>query len=173
MLDEEGYLGKYRILAEGEEGGENTWYAYLETAGANPWYNGQAYSDTLNKEAVERFLQVTHEKYKEWVGSDFGEAIPMVFTDEPQFARKHTLDLAEGKKDVTLPWTDDCEEGYLHKYGESLLEALPELFGNCRKGRFPGRDTGITIILRKGLQRHLPVLMGNGVKGMALCSQGI
>lgn len=34
MLDEEGYLGKYRILAEGEEGGENTWYAYLETAGA-------------------------------------------------------------------------------------------------------------------------------------------
>ncbi len=135
MLDEEGYLGKYRILAEGEEGGENTWYAYLETAGANPWYNGQAYSDTLNKEAVERFLQVTHEKYKEWVGSDFGEAIPMVFTDEPQFARKHTLDLAEGKKDVTLPWTDDCEEGYLHKYGESLLEALPELFWELPEGK--------------------------------------
>lgn len=128
VLDGNGCLAQYRMLEEGEEGEGNIWYAYLETAGANSWYNGQAYSDTLNKEAVERFLQVTHEKYKEWVGEDFGKAVPMVFTDEPQFARKHTLDFAEGRKDVTLPWTDGCEEGYACRYGESLLAALPELF---------------------------------------------
>jgi hypothetical protein len=44
----------YRRLTEGESG-ENVWYAYMEPNPPSEWFNGQTYSDTLNKEATDRF----------------------------------------------------------------------------------------------------------------------
>ena len=36
-------------------------YAYLEIAADDPWFNNQAYVDTLNKRAIETFVEITHE----------------------------------------------------------------------------------------------------------------
>ncbi|MBQ3141526.1 MAG: hypothetical protein IJC25_06160, partial [Clostridia bacterium] len=83
-LTDDGHLASYRRLADGEPA-ENAWYAYLEYAGDDPWFNNQAYMDTLSKDAVDKFIEVTHEKYKEAVGDEFGKLIPAIFTDEPQF----------------------------------------------------------------------------------------
>lgn len=126
-LDRQGCLAGYRLLQDGEQQRGDIWYAYLETAQPNPWYNNQTYSNTLDKRAVERFLEVTHERYKSRIGKEFGESVPAVFTDEPQFSRKHTLNFAGSKMDVTLPWTDDLEDTYREAYGSSLIEKLPEL----------------------------------------------
>lgn len=56
-IDESGYLRSYRILKEAEtdifrQSQANLWFAFVETDGPDPWFNGQTYVDTLNKDAM-------------------------------------------------------------------------------------------------------------------------
>lgn len=127
---ENGYMTDYARIEEDAplQEGYCEWFAYLEISGDNPWFNNQAYLNTLDKKAVERFIEVTHEKYFELLGEEFGKSIPAIFTDEPQFSHKTTLGFAEERTDVTIPYTDDLEETFEAAYGHSLLEHLPELF---------------------------------------------
>lgn len=125
-----GYLVNYKRLKDGEEPSLNgeLWWAYLEVAGTNPWFNNQAYVNTLDKEAINKFVEVTHEKYYKELGQDFGKSIPAIFTDEPQFSHKENLGYADEKREITLPFTDDFEETYKNTYGDSIIDYLPELF---------------------------------------------
>ncbi|MBR4866548.1 MAG: hypothetical protein IKU11_07655, partial [Clostridia bacterium] len=127
QLDEAGYLASYEKIDDPAEAKGTAWYAYMETPNPNPWYNNQTYVDTLNPKAIDRFIEVTYETYKKNVGEEFGKAIPAIFTDEPQFSHKTSLDFATDKKDITLPWTDDLPDTFRTAYGEELLEALPEV----------------------------------------------
>ncbi|MBQ8397694.1 MAG: hypothetical protein IJX53_05770 [Clostridia bacterium] len=126
-LNLDGTLASYRRLAEDEEAEGVAWYAYVETPSPNPWYNNQTYVNTLSREAIQRFVEVTHERYRQRFAKDFGGVIPAIFTDEPQFSRKDTLPFAESKKDVILPWSDDLEDTYVAAYGDSLVDHIPEL----------------------------------------------
>lgn len=135
---EDGCLVDYRRtdgnepLAEGYE----EWFAYLEISGDNPWFNDEAYLNTLDKKAVERFLEVTHEKYYEKLGKEFGKSIHAIFTDEPQFSHKQCLGFAEERRDITIPYTDDLEKTFQTVYGQSLLDYLPELFWELGAGKY-------------------------------------
>lgn len=51
---------------------EEVWYAYLEGNPPSGWYNDQTYVDTLSEKAIRRFIEVTHERYAEAVGKEFG-----------------------------------------------------------------------------------------------------
>jgi hypothetical protein len=51
----------------------------------SPWYNGETYVDLLNPEVTETFLKVTHEAYASKFRKDFGEFMPGIFTDEPNY----------------------------------------------------------------------------------------
>lgn len=130
ILDKVGCLENYRRVQDGDKTEGQIWFAYLECARDNPWYNGQAYVDTLMPEAIERFLEITHQSYKEKVGAYFGETIPGFFTDEPQFAKKNTFAYPESMTDITMPWTEDLEKFFYNAYGFSILDRLPELFWN-------------------------------------------
>ena len=88
------------------------------------WYNGATYLDTLNPEAVKRFLEVTHEAYYAHCGKDFGKTVPGIFTDEPTFVHHG---------DWAAPWTDALPEKFRKKYGYDILDRLPELFFDCGK----------------------------------------
>lgn len=127
---ENGYLADYRRLAEHDATPKDgqVWYAYLETALESPWFNNQTYVDTLNKSAIERFIDVTHERYKSVVGAEFGKIIPAMFTDEPQFPHKQSLSYAESLQDVVLPFTTDFLTTFHDTYGQRLEDHLPELF---------------------------------------------
>lgn len=131
-----GCLEKYRMLEEGQkpDEGEKEWFAYLEISGDNPWFNNEAYLNTLDKKAVEEFVRVTHEKYAECLGEEFGKSIPAIFTDEPQFSHKTRLGFALDEKEINIPFTDDLEETFQKEYGHSLLESLPELFWELPEG---------------------------------------
>lgn len=107
--------------------GYQEWFAYLEVSGDHPWYNNQAYLNTLDTRAVGRFVEVTHERYFQAVGDEFGKTIPAIFTDEPQFTHKGRLGFSGERSEVMLPFTDDLEETYAHAYGDSLLVRLPEV----------------------------------------------
>ncbi len=128
ILDDDGYLKSYKRIGNDDAAKGTKWYAYMEICSSSSWYNNQAYLDTLSKDAVKRFVEVTHERYKETVGDDFGDAVPAIFTDEPQFCRKQTLNNSTDKQDINLPWTDDIPETYKKTYGDDILDFLPELF---------------------------------------------
>ena len=126
-LSSDGYLTEYKQLMDNETG-DNIWYAYLNISSNNPWFNNQAYVNTLDKKAIEKFIKSTHEKYKAAVGKDFGEVIPSIFTDEPQFSHKCMFGKADEKRELSIPYTDDFEETFQTTYKQSFLNHLPEIF---------------------------------------------
>lgn len=111
------------------------WYAYMEHATEDPWFNNTAYVDTLCPEAVYKFIQNTHEEYAKAVGKDFGGIIPAIFTDEPQFTPKETLHFSDEQKDVFLPWTAALPRLYHLLYNEDLFDFIPELLWELPDGK--------------------------------------
>lgn len=89
------------------------------------WYNGQTYLDTLNHEAVNKFIEITHEAYRREVGNEFGKRVPGIFTDEPTYGHI-CLPVSENK--CGSPWTYKLPDIFRERYGYDLLEHLPELF---------------------------------------------
>lgn len=122
----DGRLERYEVLEEAPEE-DGIWYAYLMIDEKSSWWNNQTYVNTLDKKAIDRFIQITHEKYYEKLGKDFGKSIPAIFTDEPQFIEIENLNFAEEKKELKFPFTDDMDESFRSVYGESLTEHFPEI----------------------------------------------
>ena len=56
----------YKKIGENEEAENDKWYVYLEIiTDSLTWFNNQCYVDTLNPEAIKKFVEITHERYKE------------------------------------------------------------------------------------------------------------
>ncbi|MBQ6021406.1 MAG: hypothetical protein IJL25_00605 [Clostridia bacterium] len=92
-------------------------------------YNGATYLDTMSREATERFIELTHERYALHCGSRIGRSIKGVFTDEPH--RGHCFDNREEKNGVmscAVAWTDDIFGEFEKRYGFACRPILPELF---------------------------------------------
>ena len=134
VLDENGCLSSAELISPETEARGRKWYAYVETDPCNPWYNNQTYANTLDKAAIDRFIEVTYERYLETVGKDFGGVVPAIFTDEPQFSHKETLGFANESKDVILPWSDDVPDTFREAYGEDIVAHLPELLWEKPEG---------------------------------------
>ncbi|OHD55080.1 MAG: hypothetical protein A2096_09525 [Spirochaetes bacterium GWF1_41_5] len=80
------------------------------------WFNGAAYLDTLNAEAVREFIRRTHTAYKKNCGNFFNGVIPGIFTDEPNYGHHSPF-----------PWTDCLPDFFYKRFGYSIIENLPEL----------------------------------------------
>ena len=87
------------------------------------WFNDDAYADNLNPASVRAFLDITYETYLQEVGSDFGKAIPGIFTDEPNIFNNRILSNRR-----CLPWTDGFMEYFQERRGWELCDGLPWLF---------------------------------------------
>lgn len=124
---QDGKLESYRRLAEGETA-ENVWYAYLVVTEKLRWFNNQPYLNVLDPKAVERFIEVTHERYAKTVGTEFANTVPAIFTDEPSYHKQENLTDGRVAQDVGVAYTEQMEETFCARYGHSLLDALPELF---------------------------------------------
>ena len=96
----------------------------------NSWYNGYTYLDVLSPEAVDRFIEVTHEAYKKEIGEEFGKGVLGIFTDEPNygFVWPFNFDLPEEVHLAVNPWTPKFREIFKAEYGYDLIPHLPELF---------------------------------------------
>ncbi|MBR7119983.1 MAG: hypothetical protein IKC77_07290 [Lentisphaeria bacterium] len=114
----------YRKLAENEqpEDGEKLFRFVRVVSGDNSWFNGEAYLDTMNPEAVDKFIEVTHEAYRREIADKFGKAVPGIFTDEPNYRHLSAVDAYH------IQWTDAIPEKFMERFGYDLLEKLPELF---------------------------------------------
>ena len=134
-LNPDGTLRGYRPIREGEPVEGFALYATVQLAGDDPWFNNQAYLNTLDPESVQAFLHTTHDRYYESVGDRFGGRIPAIFTDEPQFSRKETLSFAFDTRPVTLPWTHDFPETFRAAYDQDVTAMLPELLWDLPEGK--------------------------------------
>lgn len=135
VLDDAGCLRSARRITENQKTEGVKWYAYREHASADPWFNNQAYVDTLRPEAIREFIQTTHEAYRQAVGDHFGSTIQAIFTDEPQFAPKETLHFAREQRDVFLPWTLNLPQLYRERCGRDLLDDVPQLLWELPGGQ--------------------------------------
>lgn len=135
LLNEDGSLKSSRRISSEDTAAGTKWYAYMEFAAADPWFNDAPYVDTLNPDAIADFIHVTHDAYYKAIGKDFGDTVPAIFTDEPQFPTKDTLDFALEQKDVILPWTRRLPDLYQERYGQDILDVLPQLFWELPEGK--------------------------------------
>lgn len=134
ILDDDGYMTSYKMLKENEKAEGICRYVYVVPDEKSGWFNGETYIDTCNKNAVKKFIELTHESYKRAVGKHFGETVPAIFTDEPQVRQKQALSFAHSDEDVVFPWTNDFEETFSKEYGYSIIDKLPELLWD-KKGK--------------------------------------
>ncbi len=85
------------------------------------WHNDGPWVDSLNPEAITEFLHLTHQAYADRCGGTFGELIPAIFTDEPNFRPKPPGDAP------AVPWTSVLARAFVQRRGYDLRDHLPEL----------------------------------------------
>ena len=71
--------------------------------------------DSLNPQVTQRFITLTHERYKQCLGHLFGKEIPAIFTDEPKCYGNY-------------PWTPGGFEDFTRHHGYDLRPRLWRLF---------------------------------------------
>lgn len=102
------------------------------------WFEGQTYLDTLNKDAVDDFIDSTHKKYKVKMGELFNTSSPAIFTDEPRMApRKKNLRISSAfsEEDILIPYSESVADFYKSKYKEDIFDMLPEYVWDDQSGR--------------------------------------
>ncbi|MBM3475764.1 MAG: hypothetical protein FJX75_21060, partial [Armatimonadetes bacterium] len=116
---------KPRALAGEEPAGEGMVVHFVMRPGGFP-------VDTLDPAAVGRFIEVTHERYRQYVGEHFGKTVPGMFTDEPRVGGR------VGSKEVM--WTPRMLEAFTADQGYDLRPYLPLLFTSDALGFDPSAD---------------------------------
>jgi len=92
------------------------------------WWSGESYANLLHPNVTKRFIELTHEVYRQHLGEHFGRRIPGIFTDEPQLYSRPTA----------LPWYDGIPYAYIERTGRDFWADLPFLFFDgpeCRRIR--------------------------------------
>ena len=79
------------------------------------------YLDTLNKDAVGKFIEMTHKPYTERFSRYFGGTIDGMFTDEPAM-------LIPNVGPDTLPYTPTLASEFAWRHGYELYRVLPAVF---------------------------------------------
>ena len=92
--------------------GENTGGLYINIY----IHRAASTADILNPKVVRKFLDATHEKYKERLGHRFSTDLAGFFTDEPQYYRDRT------------PYTPMVAEYFQNVYGQDIRDGLGLLF---------------------------------------------
>ena len=72
--------------------------------------------DILNPDVTRRFLEMTHQKYVDYMGEEFSVKLQGFFTDEPQYYRWNT------------PYTPLIRNYFKEEYGVELFDELGLLF---------------------------------------------
>ncbi len=76
------------------------------------------YVDILSQEAVGKFIELTHERYKQYIGDEFGKTVRGVFTDEPTTLRHFD------HSTITGAWSDTFDEEFQKDHGYSIMPWL-------------------------------------------------
>ncbi|HOL49342.1 MAG TPA: glycosyl hydrolase, partial [bacterium] len=122
----------YKKIKKNEKLSRNTTIIVfsVEVQKNSDWYNGYAYLDTMNEQAVKEFIKITHQRYKKYSGKYFGKVIPGIFTDEPNYGSHyfHYIWPAQPEANIVISWTEKLPEVFKKRYGYDILNHLPEIY---------------------------------------------
>lgn len=125
-------VGKYFARIEGntilsldKEEGASLIVLRRELSTTSEWYNGFAPTDCLNPDAMRKFLEMTHHRYKDRLGEHFGKTIKGFFTDEPNCCDFYSF-FTSGRP--WLPWTDAFVSEFIARRDYDPVPMLPYLF---------------------------------------------
>lgn len=102
------------------------------------WWGGESYANLLHPEAMQKFIEMTHEVYYKKLGDEFGKRIPGIFTDEPQVAFGHN----------SLAWYEGLPEKYREWHGRDWWQDYPFMFFDGPKSR------NIRLLINRTVQRQ-------------------
>ncbi len=125
-LDDSGRAQSYRALEESARPAEGEKLVSFAAGVSQPseWFNEAPYLDVLGREAVAEFVRVTHQAYADRYAKDFGQLIPAIFTDEPNY--HHGAIKVQGAV-AMLPWTAELPRAFKKARGYDLRDHLVEL----------------------------------------------
>ena len=132
----EGYLTSARMIEPDAAALGKKWFLYEELEQETPWYNNQTYVDTMNDEAILRFIHHTHEKYASVLQDEFGGNIPAIFTDEPHITGCKIPEYADSEEDITLPFTEQMPVTYGNLSNMDFFEVIPRVVWNQEGNEF-------------------------------------
>ncbi|HEX9659632.1 MAG TPA: glycosyl hydrolase [Rhodothermales bacterium] len=89
------------------------------------------YIDTLNPASTEKFLDLTHERYRKAVGHEFGHGVPGFFTDEPAIFYYHV-----GLDNYVVPWSKQMFKIFRDRRGYDLRPHLPALYADVGESTY-------------------------------------
>ena len=125
-FDDSAKVRDYRSLKKGDRPADGETLISFAVAPSDPerWFNDAPYLDVLSAEAVDQFVNLTHQAYADRFGKDFGGVIPAIFTDEPNYS--HGSISMDGLA-ATLPWTKHLPRQFKRRRGYDLRDHLVEL----------------------------------------------
>jgi hypothetical protein len=126
-------FSKENLIAVNElDGVPYSFYEWIAPLG-DSWYNDTCYTDLMNPETVDIFINYAYEAYKKHFGVLFGNKIPGIFTDEPCFYYWAKIPFPR------LPWSKNLLSYFESKNGYDLknhLISLIEDAGDYEKIRY-------------------------------------
>ncbi len=140
-----------------EKGKTGNYFLFTKTYhGKSQWYGGFTYVDLLYPGVTEKFIELTMKGYGEQTGSEFGNTIPGIFTDEPH------INTPGG-----IRWTPDLFEVFLEKWGYDLRTQLPALFeeaGDWKKVRHNYTQTLLQLFIDRWSKPYYEYCESKGLK---------
>ena len=128
-LDGLSFTNKKRLFKGDVPSGNKVLIFTTEEMNKDPFYNGYTYVDTMNPEATNKFIELTHEKYKEKCGDKFGKSIQGIFTDEPHRGSvMNGFSISNPDSFNLTPYTNTLFDDFTERFGHDLRDCLPELF---------------------------------------------
>ncbi len=128
------------LTAQNKQKGE--FYAFeLKYPVQSKWFGGYSYVDLLIPGVTEKFIEVTMSGYEKTAAKEFGQAVPGVFTDEPNINPRF-------KK--TIRYTPELFNIFKEKWGYDLKKHLPSLFeevGDFKKIRHNYYETLLQLFI--------------------------
>ena len=107
-----------------------TYDAWVEKDSLSQWQKGRPYVNIMNRDAIARFISLTHEAYKEKLTSSFG-SVEAFFTDEPSLWTSNMTNPIHtgGKLPVYLvPWDEALPAEFEKMHGYSIFDKAASLY---------------------------------------------
>lgn len=110
-------------------------FAYVKLMEEEQWFEDQSYVDTMNPEAIAKFIRITHDAYYKAVGGEFGKCIPAIFTDEPRIGKHVQITVALSAEEITIPYTEYFADQMMEKLDLDPLDIAPEYIWELPEGK--------------------------------------